>query len=100
MPYVVRRLQTMDLTFFHEHSNTIRGRQRAINIDGWLVPYLSVPAPTTLALRFRHADSARVTSENHPFGRLQKNYRIHGEMIEGKGYLAYGVGDIMMLRFA
>ena len=100
MSYVVRRLQTMDLTFFHEHSKTIRGRQRAINIDGWIVPYLSLPAPTDLALRFRHPDTGRVTSETHPFGRLQKNFRIHGRMVKGAGYLAYGAGDIMLIRFA
>src|SRR5262245_26274524 len=100
MPYVVRRLQRMDLTFFHIHSKQIKGRQRAINIDGWLVPYLSVPAPATLLLRFRHVDTGRVTTESHPFGRLQKNFRIHGRMIEGDGYVAFGAGDFMLLRFA
>lgn len=89
----------MDLTFFHVHSQRIKGRQRAINIDGWLIPYLAIPAPTTLTLRYRHVDTGRLTTESHPFGRLQKNYRIHGRMVEGNGYLAFGAGDIMLLRF-
>lgn len=97
MPYVVRRLQKMDLTIFHEHSKTIKGRQRAINIDGWLIPYLSIPSPD-VSLRFRHPNTKRITSEMHPFGRLQKNYRIHGKMIEGSGFLDYGIGDMMLLR--
>lgn len=54
MPYVVRRLQRMDRTFFHGHSEMIEGRQRAINIDGWIVPYLALSAPAEVTLRFRH----------------------------------------------
>jgi hypothetical protein len=99
MRYVVRRLQRMDLSFFHVHGASAAGRQRAINIDGWLIPYLSIPASTTLTLRFRHVDSGRLTAEPHPFGRLQKNFRIHGRMIQGNGYSAFSMGDIMLMRF-
>ena len=98
MPYVARRLQKMDMSFFHAHGATAAGHQRAINIDGWLVPYLSIPAPSTATLRFRHPDTGRITSESRPFGRLQKNFRIHGEMIRGLGFGAFHIGDIMLLR--
>jgi hypothetical protein len=86
MPYVVRRLQKMDLSFFHAHGATAAGHQRAINIDGWLIPYLSIPAPSMLSLKFRHPDTGRLTTETRPCGRLHKNFRIHGEMIRGAGF--------------
>lgn len=100
MPYLVRRLQTMDLTFFAEHSRTIAGRQRGINIDSWLVQYLPFMIPNRVRMRYRHADSGRIITQSRPVGRLQKNVRLHGEMVRGAGYLRYGVGDIMLLHFS
>lgn len=99
MPYVVRRLQKMDLTFFAVHSKVIAGRQRAINIDAWLVPYLDIKVPTQLTMRYRHPDTAEIKTETRPIGRLQKNVRLHGRMVQGEGYGRFEEGDIMLLHF-
>lgn len=99
MPYVVRHLQRMDLTFFAVHSKVIAGRQRGINVDAWIVPYLDVKVPATLTMRYRHVDTGEITTETRPFGKLQKNVRLHGRMVLGEGYSRFGEGDIMLLHF-
>lgn len=99
MPYVVRHLQRMDLTFFAVHSRTIAGRQRGINIDAWVVPYLTTPLPATLQMRYRDVDSNRIIVETRFFSKLQKNIRLHGKMVQGAGFHQYAAGDIMLLHF-
>ena len=99
MPYIVRRLQTMDLTFFAVHSANIPGRQRGINIDSWLVPFLPFAIPTTVRMRYRHVDTGLILEETRPVEKMQKNVRLHGRMVRGEGYLQYSRDDIMLLSF-
>jgi hypothetical protein len=87
----------MDLTFFHAHGADAAGRQRAINIDGWLLPSIgSVPPDVTM--RYRHVDDEQIHEERRKFGRLQKNFRLHGRMVQGTGYARYRPGDLMLMR--
>ena len=97
MAYIVRRLQKMDLTFFHAHGARGAGRQRAVNIDGWVLPSLG-PVPSTVTIRYREVDGGQIRSEPRRFGRLQKNYRLHGRMVPGAGYARYQRGDLMLMR--
>src|SRR2546427_8125893 len=99
MPHVVRHLQRMDLTFFAVHSRTIAGRQRGVNVDAWLVPYLAIQLPATLKMRYRHVDTAQIINGPRPFSKLSKNIRLHGKMVQGAGYQQFVAGDIMLLHF-
>ncbi|MDP9323480.1 MAG: DUF3883 domain-containing protein [Acidobacteriota bacterium] len=99
MAYIVRRLQKMDLSFFHAHGATGAGRQRAINIDGWLLPAIG-NVPSAVTIRYRHVDDGQIHSEPRKFGKLQKNFRLHGRMIAGAGYARYRRGDLMFMRFS
>jgi hypothetical protein len=89
----------MDLTFFAVHSRTIAGRQRGVNVDAWLIPYLALQLPATLRMRYRHVDTGEIVAEPRPFTKLQKNIRLHGKMVQGAGYQHFGAGDIMLLHF-
>lgn len=97
MPYIVRRLQKMDLTFFHAHGATSRGRQRAINVDRWVLPSLGA-VPEAVTMRYRDAGDTQIVESPRKFGRLQKNFRLHGSMVPGAAYLRYQPGDLMLLR--
>ncbi len=99
MPYVVRHLLRMDLTFFAAHSKVITGRRRGINVDAWIVHYLAIKMPATLTIRYRHVDTGQITTETRPFSKLQKNVRLHGRMVQGDGYERFAAGDIMLLHF-
>lgn len=99
MAYIVRRLQKMDLSFFHAHGASGAGRQRAININSWLIPAIG-NMPGAITIRYRHVDDGQIRSEPRKFGKLQKNYRLHGRMVAGAGYAKYGRGDLLFMRFA
>jgi hypothetical protein len=97
MAYLVRRLQKMDLTFFHAHGAGAAARQRAINIDGWLMPAVGTVS-SRVQMRFRNVDDGEIHTLERRFGRLQKNFRLHGRMVPGSGYAQYQPGDLMLLR--
>jgi hypothetical protein len=99
MAYVVRRLQRMDLSFFYAYGSNAAGHQRAINIDGWLMPAIGT-VPPSVHMRYRHIDDAAIRVEPRLFGRLEKNFRLHGQMVPGNGYLRYGRGDLMLMRIS
>lgn len=97
MAYIVRRLQKMDLSFFRAHGANGAGRQRAINIDQWLIQSIGA-VPQAVKIRYRHVDDGQIREEPRKFGKLQKNFRLHGRMVPGQGYAAYDRGDLMLMR--
>jgi len=99
--YVLRRLRVMDLTFFWEHDKNIKGRQRAINIDSWIVNAgaLPHPPPSNYRTRYRNLDTGKIVEETRPITKPQKNWRLGGTRVRGKSYLSYGEGDIILLQF-
>lgn len=88
----------MDLTFLHAHGSKVAGRQRAINIDGWLLPAIGNVA-NAVTIRYRDVDDRQIRNEPRKFGKLQKNFRLHGRMVAGAGYARYERGDLMLMRF-
>ena len=50
--------------FFREHDRNIAGRQRAINVDSWVVPFLHISLPTNACnTRHRNVDLAVIIEE-------------------------------------
>ena len=98
---IIRSLRESDLGLFSEHRASVKGRQRAININAELIVELLSPGivekgETAMLVTVRMGDASK--EEIRPIKRTGKNWRLGGPQIESSFFADLDAADFMLLR--
>ena len=98
---VVRSLKDSDLGLFAVHRPAARSKQRAININAHLAARLL--APTIFAAGGAELECLCIFGDvvipgKRHFGKVGKNWRLGGKMIEGDAFASLDSADFALIR--